>query len=262
MNALRSSLPGGGLNVDWLGRHDMDVLHTLSLVRTAASDQLGRLHFPDSSARACQRCLARLSRERLVTRLSRRVGGISPGSSPWAYSLGPAGQRLLGLAGPRGGRVRRPWVPSPLFLRHTLLITEVYVCAVEVSRAHELTLEHFATEPDCWRYLDDGSRLRPDAEICLGGSGYEDHYLIEADRGTEGPGAMRRKLDLYRRHFQSGKEQEAKGVFPKVLFVTLDDRRRVQLASQLDRQREDVRPIFAVTQLSGLSGLLAWGSET
>ena len=190
-----------------------------------------------------------------------RVGGVSPGSSPWAYSLGPVGQRLLGLAGPRGGRVRRPWVPGPQFLRHTLLVTEVYVCAVEVGRRHPLKVSEFVTEPDCWRPLPDGRLLRPDAELHLFGDGYEDRYLIEADRGTEGPKTLSVKLGAYLRYFQSGTEQAATGVFPRVVFVTVDDRRRSDLAAQIARVPEDARRIFAVAPLERLPPLLTWGPE-
>ena len=87
MSALRSSRQRRGLTDDRLGEHDMDVLRTLAAVRTASTDQLARLHFPSASVRAHQRCLARLSRERLVTRVARRVGGVTPGSTPWAYGL-------------------------------------------------------------------------------------------------------------------------------------------------------------------------------
>jgi hypothetical protein len=261
MSALRSSRAGRGLTDDRLGEHDMDVLRTLAAVRTASTDQLARLHFPTASVRAHQRCLARLSRERLVTRVARRVGGVSPGSTPWAYGLSLKGQRLLGVAGPRGGRARSPWVPSPLFLRHTLLVTEVYVSAVEVTREREIEVMDFVTEPDCWRFLADGTRVRPDAELWMSEPGFEDRYLIEADCGTEGPSAIKRKFVLYRRLFQAGTEQETLGFFPQVLFVTLDDRRRAQIESQVKRLDEDVRPIFAVTHLSALPALLRWGPE-
>ena len=134
--------PGNaGPDSDWLTERDLDVLMTLAAVRVASSNQIGRLHFSDASTRACQRCLARLSRGRLITRLGRRVGGVSPGSTPWAYSLAPAGQRLCSTVGPRGGRVRRPQVPSPASLRHTLLVTEGYVVAVEVARQSSRRLQ-------------------------------------------------------------------------------------------------------------------------
>ncbi len=95
----------------------------------------------------------------------------------------------------------------------------------------------------------------------LVGDRYRDHYLIEADRGTEGPNVLRKKLDLYRLLFQTGVEQEALGVFPRVLFVTLDNHRGTQIAGHIQKQPEDFRPIFAVTHLSALPGVLAWGPE-
>ncbi len=46
-----------GVDVDdRLGEHDLAVLRTLALIRTASREQLARLHFPMSSTRAPQRC--------------------------------------------------------------------------------------------------------------------------------------------------------------------------------------------------------------
>lgn len=257
--------PGGAdPGIDWLGEHDLDVLTTLSVVRVASSNQLARLHFADASTRACQRCLARLSRGRLIARLARRVGGISPGSEPWAYSLASAGQRLLGVAGPRGGRVRPPAQPSPTFLRHALLVTEVYVVAVEVSHQpprQPMSPSQFATEPECWRRLPDGTWLKPDAELRLAGEGYEDLYLIEADTGTQGQTALGHKLDQYRQLYQAGTEQARTGIFPQVLFVTLKEPRMAYVAAQIARQPKEVQPIFAVIHLPALTGLLTWGPQ-
>lgn len=91
--------------------------------------------------------------------------------------------------------------------------------------------------------------------------GYEDHYLIEADLGTEGPTALSRKLALYRQLYQSGAEQEATGMFPSVVFVTLEVRRAADIAKQLSRQPAEYRPIFTVSHLSRLTALLIWGPE-
>ncbi|MHB8665644.1 MAG: replication-relaxation family protein [Acidimicrobiales bacterium] len=231
------------------------------MVRMASTDQLRRLHFVGLSERAAQRCLARLSRQRIAARISRRVGGIVPGSAPWTYSLGVTGQRLLGIAGPRGGRVRKPGAQSPLLLRHTLLVTEVYVRAVETTRASPLQLLGFATEPDCWRTLPDKTRLRPDAELTLGGEGYEDHFFIEADTGTEGQGVIKRKLAAYSKLFQSGVEQEATGVFPRVLFVTLTHERSRQLNGLIGRQRDPAKALFASVSLHDLTPHLAFGDD-
>ncbi len=37
-------------------------------------------------------------------------------------------------------------------LRHTLLITEIYVCAVELGRTHPVQLDRFETEPSVGGY--------------------------------------------------------------------------------------------------------------
>lgn len=258
---LRFTRGGAGPDIDWLTERDVSVLVTLSVTRVASSDQLERLHFAGASQRAAQRCLARLSRQGLVLRMARRVGGVTPGSAPWAYTLAPSGQRLLGVVGPRGGKARRPAVPSPIFLRHLLLVTEVHVRAVEVSRSAPMRVERFAVEPDCWRHLPDGRTIKPDAELRMAADGYSDHYLIEADTGTEGRAAIGRKLALYRLLYQSGREQRDCGVFPQVLFVTLDVHRRAELVSQLSRQPQEVRAFVAVSHLSELSALLTWGPE-
>jgi hypothetical protein len=168
------------------------------------------------------------------------------------------------VAGPRGGRVRPPAQPSHTFLRHTLLVTEVYVVAVEVSRQPPrlpMSPSQFATEPECWRRLPDATWLRPDAELCLAGDGYEDLYFIEADTGTEGQAALGHKLTQYRQLFQGGTEQARMGVFPQVLFVTLEERRTAYIASQIARQPKEVRPIFVSVHLPTLSSLLTWGPQ-
>jgi hypothetical protein len=149
-----------------------------------------------------------------------------------------------------------------LFLRHALLITETYVSAVEVARDHGLRVIHFATEPDSWRQLADRSVVKPDATLALAGDGYEDWWFVEADCGSEGPMALRRKLALYRKLYRSGAEQERSGVFPRVLFVCLDERRRHQLAQQLTYQPSDIRAVFAVTHLSSLAAMLRIGPES
>ena len=119
----------------------------------------------------------------------------------------------------------------------------------------------FATEPMCWRRLPEGNWLRPDAELCLVGEGYEDLYFIEADTGTERQGTVARKLAQYRQLFQGGTEQASRGVFPQVLFVTLEERRVGWITGQIARQPKEVRPIFAAVHLAALPGLLTWGPQ-
>lgn len=243
---------GGGA----LTQRDRAVLDTLGRVRVATSAQLARLHFTNSSERAVQRCLSRLSRGGYVVRLARRVGGVVPGSAPWTYALGTAGQRLLGVSGPFGGRVRRPLLPSPTTLRHALIVTEVYVTAVEVATANGATLRHFTTEPECWRRLPDGGWLKPDADLALRGPEFEDHYFVEADTGSEGAAALSRKVATYRAHYLTGVEQAERGVYPRVLFIVLDARREAWLWALLDRQPDEARALCATSTVGALATTL------
>lgn len=250
---------GGALTI-----RDRAILDTLGRVRVATSAQLARLHFDGSSDRAVQRCLTRLSRGGYVVRLSRRVGGVVPGSAPWTYALGTVGQRLVGVAGPFGGRARRPLLPSPTTLRHALMVTEVYVTAVEVARTSGLVLGRFLAEPECWRRLPDGGWLKPDADLCLRSSKFEDHFYVEADTGSEGVAALTRKIATYRAHYQTGVEQAERGVYPRVLFVVLDTRREAWLRMLLARQSVEARALCALTTVQHLADALTshYGTET
>lgn len=243
-----------------LTKRDRAILDTLGRVRVATSAQLVRLHLPSpvdlAVRRSAQRCLSRLTRAGYVVRLSRRVGGVVPGSAPWTYALGTAGQRLLGVAGPLGGRVRRPLLPSPVTLRHALIVTEVYVSAVEVARTRGTTLGHFLAEPEAWRRLPDGGWLKPDADLSMRGPEFEDHFFIEADTGTEGMTALTRKIATYRAHYLTGIEQAERGVYPRVLFVVLDARREAWLRALLDRQAAEARALCATTTLRQVSQAL------
>jgi hypothetical protein len=231
---------------------DRAALVALDMVNAATTHQLRRLVGPQGHERGWQRTLARLTRDRLITRLDRRVGGITPGSAPWIYTLDIAGQRLLGRERPR-----RPTTSSTTFLRHTLLVTELAVLATELTRTFPLVrIARFTTEPDCWRRLPEGAWLKPDADLVLAAPGMQDHYFLEADLGTESGPALDRKLRRYARHWSLGQEQERRGVYPRVVFVTMTDERADQVAGRVRRVNPDARRLFAVTTLTAFSDFL------
>lgn len=232
---------------------DRQLLDQLARCRVATTDQLRRLVAPHAHPRAWQGRLARLTKLRVIARLPRRVGGIVPGSAPWSYVLDVAGWRLLGQVAPR-----RPGTPGVLYLRHTLLATEVYVQAVELAHAQSaVVVADFRGEPACWQRLAGGGWLKPDGRLVLAAPGVEDSYYIEVDTGSESGPAVSRKLDIYRQHWASGVEQARCGVFPRVLFVTLTNERARQLAARFTRQPQAAQALFAVTTLDRLSGYLA-----
>src|SRR5918911_3628341 len=102
-----------------LSERDVQVLRSVAEHRFLRTRQIEALHFDDhasdlAGARVCRRVLARLTEERLLTRLQRRVGGVRAGSASFVYTLGPVGRRLL------DDPPRRTAEPSAAFLAHTL----------------------------------------------------------------------------------------------------------------------------------------------
>ena len=102
-----------------LSGRDLAVVGQIADLRLMSSRQVQAVHFPDSAhdnpraaAQACQRCLARLTELRLLTRAERRIGGVRAGSAAACFGLGPVGQRVLNVGGPR----RRFWESSAAFV--------------------------------------------------------------------------------------------------------------------------------------------------
>jgi hypothetical protein len=266
MNRSRLTPAGLGRLVERLSDRDLDIVLTLRRVRVATAGQIERLHFVDgtalSNARQCRRTLTRLTELHVVHRLERRIGGVRAGSASFVYSLGIAGQRLAGARGPAGGRrVRRPWTPSGPFVAHALDVTELYVRIIETQRTQSSRLERFDTEPDAWRTSigPGGERLilKPDAFVITTNETFEDRWFIEVDRNTESPTKLARHADRYRHYWQSGTEQHASGMFPKVLFVVPDPDRAETVNKTLARQPAEAWPLFAVVTFNDAAALLA-----
>ncbi len=222
-----------------LSDRDRRLLRDVADLRLVTGSQLQRLSFagPQASSqnlRIARRTLQRLTRLGLLQRLHRRVGGIRAGSSSYVYAITPAGAQAIGRQVSRG-RVREP---SLTFLNHQLAIAEV---VVDLRAAHddgvlrELRIE---TEPACWRPLNDstGSILKPDLFITAVLEDEELLAFMEVDNDTEHAAALARKTALYRAHYASGREQQAEGVFPEVLWLASSERRRQQLRAVCDRQ--------------------------
>lgn len=228
-----------------LSERELAIVATLDRVRLATGEHLLRLHGSSgtrrSAIRGMQRTLVRLLSLRVVARLDRTVGGVRAGSSGHVYALDAAGQRIASGCGPAGGRkLRRPWTPGAAFVAHQLAVTEVYVSLREAERAGTFDLLDFWAEPLCWRTFTGlgGARtvLKPDAFVRVGLAKIEDLYFLEVDRATQSLPAIERKAAAYRRYFQTGREQERWGVFPKVLFLVPTEARKEALVDTLGRQ--------------------------
>lgn len=209
---------------------------------------------PISAARIARRILARLTDDKVLARLSRRVGGLRAGSAGYVYYLGPAGQRLVAYWEGRGltrGRFRPE--PGGRFVRHRLAVSELYIDAIANEARGALDLLDFEPEPDCWRSFVDAhggkTIVKPDAFLRIGVGAYEDRYFVEVDLGTESRAVVARKLQTYWRYFLSGTEQAEHDVFPRVLILTNTDQRYRALVNLCGGLDPDAWRLFEVGRL-------------
>jgi hypothetical protein len=243
-----------------VSERDLDVIRSVAEHRFLTTRQLEALHFADhatelAGARVCRRVLVRLTDERLLARLQRRVGGVRAGSASFVYVLGPVGGRLI------DGKRRRITEPSTTFLTHTLAVAQAHVELVQADRSGQLELLSVDVEPRCWRrYIGSGGArevLRPDLYVVTGSGDFEDCWFVEIDCGTESPLALRRKCRAYEAYWRSGREQEAHGTFPLVVWAAPDERRARQLQQVIGGTRGLKRDLFRVTIASELAEILA-----
>src|SRR5688500_6435940 len=111
---MRASIGQRGLKYE-LSERDIAVIRAVLDHRFLTARQIEQLHFSDhataeAAARICRRVLARLTRDRFLARLERRVGGVRAGSASYVYALGSSGGTLL------DGTRNRVTEPSSLFL--------------------------------------------------------------------------------------------------------------------------------------------------
>jgi len=139
-------------------------------------------------------------------------------------------------------------------------VTELYVELRERERAGKGELLAFDAEPLCWRRFTGVSGasvwLKPDA-FCRFGTGRLEHLsFVEVDRATASVPTVARKLDCYRRYWQTGREQKRFGAFPRVILLTPHKARQAAVVTAVRRQPADARTLFRVGLATEALGLL------
>lgn len=256
---------------DQLGFRDWEIVQTLSKLRVVQARQLQHLHFIDESpatqARRCRRYLQRLVTLGVVTRLDRVVGGVRAGSAGHIYVLSTGGLKLAARLGrPAPARSQKPTTPGAAFLGHRLAVSELYVRLVEAERDRRLELLSYDAEPDCWRRFigPGGGRAwaKPDSFVELGiGPSFIDSYFVEVDRATQSSSALKEKCVAYRRYRVTGAEQERTGVFPQVVFLVPDERRKAFVVDVLAKQPPESWKLFRVGLFDEAVDLFTRGEE-
>lgn len=234
-----------------MSERELEVLRSVERFRFLSARQIEELVFyehasPLTGARICRRVLERLTRDDLLRRLDRRIGGLHAGSAAYVYRLGPVGHRVLHEES-MPGRLREPSEES---LVHALEVAQVAVDLRAEERRKEVEIVETEPEPGCWRRFSlglEGSRLlKPDLSVVLRCGEYEYHWFVEVDRATHSAASVVRKCDLYQRYWATGIEQDRTGLFPQVLFVTPGARRKSLLERAMYQARRLHGELFAV----------------
>jgi Replication-relaxation len=251
-----------------LSGRDMAIVTQVADLRLMSARQIEAVHFtPDyhasavTAARSARRVLERLVRDRLLVRLTRRVGGVRAGSASFVYAIGPVGQRLIGKVEPRV-RFREP---SATFAMHTLAIAQFIVELTTASRAKRFELLGLQPEPACWRTSTAAmgvvATLRPDLFVSVGVGEYEHRWFVEIDLGTEHLPTLLRKCAAYEAYYRTGTEQHQHGVFPRVLWIMHRSDRAERLRTAIDHDNQLTSALFIVTTEAAAVGAVAGGAS-
>jgi hypothetical protein len=254
MSGQRTTARGRERLRDDLSGRDLAIISQVAELRLMSTRQIEAIHFPAtdhasalSAARTARRVLEQLTRDRLLRRIDRRLGGIRGGSSSYIYGIGQVGYRIVTWDRPRPRPYREP---GRLFTDHTLAIADVVVGLTLSARAARCELLTCQVEPRCWRQysgLGGLQLLRPDLYAVLGVGDFEELFFIEVDRGTEHLPAVIRKCAQYDAYYRSGTEQDRQGVFPKVCLIVPDSERARRLTDAITADRRLEAALFVVT---------------
>ena len=183
------------------------------------------------------------------------------GSRAFVWCLDVVGDRLLRSVTeePPTSR-RRFYEPSTVFLAHALAVAEARVELVEAARTDAFNLEQVQTEPAAWRrYVDRYGQpavLKPDLAAVTASGAFQDFWLIEVDRGTESVRTLLAKSAQYEEYRRSGREQADHGVFPLVVWVVPDERRRARLEQEVAATRGLDPALYRVVLPDGFAPLI------
>ena len=248
---------------DRLSARDIELLRLVASHRFIATKQIEALLFSRhasavSGARTCRRVLRRLDRELLLESLERRVGGTRAGSASSIWRLSHAGQRLLALVDGNGA-VAKLHEPSERLLNHCLMVAEIHVAIAQAATEHGLEILTIQTEPSSWRehlgLAGERRILKPDLSATTATTEYEDHWLLEADTGSEHPPTVVLKCRQYLDYFAGLPTGD---VVPRVVWVVPNRARLTKLREAFSRAGLDTN-LFLVVELADLADVISGG---
>lgn len=234
---------------------DRHILNSLQQCKYLTTLQIARLHFSSSlnsraAVRAASRSLGKLREYNLINALQRRIGGVRAGSGSFVWALAPGGFKLLNLRSSQTQSRKHFHEPTSRFLTHTLRISEAYLQLLDICIQNEITLAQIQFEPECWRQYALGSGksqiLKPDMYAVIKGGGYQDYYFIEIDCDTENVARVIDKCERYIKYLHSGTEQKQSDLFPYVVWIVPNEKRKISVKKHLHMQFKIRADLFIV----------------
>lgn len=253
-----------------LSEREKSVLLSILRCHFLTTAQIKRLHYKDSvsdtaAMRAANRGAIKLRDLGLIVSLNRRIGGVRAGSGSFVWSITTAGLKVLSKIN-RSLNVsnrKRIYEPTSNFLTHALAVSEVYLQLTEVARREAIALSDTTFEPDCWRAYSSRSGvatfIKPDLYAVISAEEYEDYYFFEIDNGTESPSRIVKKCMQYIDYYNSGTQQKKTHVFPYVVWIVPDEKRKKSLSEHI-RQNISRIEIFLIITIDQLKNLIINGA--
>lgn len=105
--------------------------------------------------------------------------------------------------------------------------------------------------------------LKPDLFVVTGSPtdpDFEQHWFVERDLGHEHLPTVLAKCRQYEQYRRTGEEQQARGVFPLVVWVMSSELRVGKLQEAITAARELDAALFRVTTPDGFVALVTGGA--
>lgn len=250
-----------------LTKQDYTLLDLLNRCRYATTKQISNLYFRDNTPKTATRkanlLTKKLASMGLITHLERRIGGVRAGSGSYIWSITHKGLKVLRQVKPNIKlRLKNRYEPSRDHLKHQLFVTQLFVEVRGLHLDKKLTLDTFAFEPKCWRAFTKGFRpftLKPDALMQVSLGDFEDAYFLEADNATEHLGRVIAKCKQYIAYFNTGIEQREIGLFPLVMWVVPDNKRKSAILNRIKEDLDAYWELFTVITLEEFPDMIQGG---
>lgn len=247
----------------------IEILSFLAHCKMATSRQIARLLFHDATSIRSQNRRANLLTKHLkeaglIYHQPRKIGGWIKGSSSYIWSLTSKGVKTLQTSSTfLSLRPRSKWDATQHHIEHTLAVTEIFVQLKELEREQKIQLEDFQFEPKSWRTYADISNssliLKPDAFAKLVVGEYEDIYFFELDRSSESLTRIANTSKKYIHYYKTGIEQRENDIFPLVLWIVPDEKRKIAVADTLQTRLSNFWQMFHVITLDDFADFIQGG---